>query len=1222
MGLNRLRSEFEIPDSLDDAGAMRRAYEVNNQRRASEGKPAYSEDEWQATVERMEGGGASQAPASPGAFTAAAVDETAVPGPAMAKAPPQRVVGGAGTMFSALPNLVQSVRANTPPGGSPLHYILNTPQRAMGEVGDFVTGLGPALAAGVHMGGLGAIAHANPTSPVVARQLARAAGAAREAGPEVIREIGLDAAEMATNPGGSFLRRPVGTTLDALTLAESPSAGAMLGARVAARAGKKAAAKSLARFSARTSPQAVGARLVEGAEQQIPAVASYMKRSREVGKTRDIVADEAKRMASRAEEATAEQAAAFEGTRGRSTARDLLNRILRRPLAGPSEREQMTQAAMGLASFTDDAPEPMRRGLDWYKQNAALEEQQNAAEKLVSPRVADIRRRQPQRLVIGGEGQQAFEAAPRKELQTKGVKRRIKQNERDIKLLTPKAEQVTPRTEALAEAQKRARLSSKGAKLSQAASGRLRELDAALGRLDRSSPANAKTIARMLRRFEAEGAGKETAKAEGRAQALMREIKSELATKDPAEAARALLQKRITAAEADLAEGRLLMSRTQPGEAGRAAGTAARDLTSAKQAERSLKFRQEKAGKLADELAYREGRVPALDQLETQSALAKMVFRNEPSYVPMIPPRGERIKKGFQSLVPGFMRGAKAGKPDYLRRSKGSRFLEGNYEGDLSQIAARHTQAKLVYEKNRAILERAGQATGRPVKSIDEVDWANEALLDLDTYRRASIGEALSSGGDVAEELGGGAIAAILKKPAATKSRQLVAVPKHVARELEGQMKPLPGGALARALFDRPNDYLRWSALTLRPGFYVNNLVGNVALSTLAGTRPSDFLDASDPAIRAMLPNAVRGSGFSSVEAPASGVTSSAFRRVAEIPNRANEGVDDFMRAATVVGSIKKQAMEKSLRESGERLDKAMTFAQKMESIGPEGVDAAVKHANDFLNDYARQSPFQRRLLRRALPFQSFLVHMGRLATRLPVAYPGRANFVARLSEAANEYKDAQWEQSGINPDEVVSWRAGQLPIGDVGDQTITMGTAGFNPASGLGFGQSEMIEDPGVPGVLRNLLNQTGPFPQAVMALRGENALGRPFSKPGVYRPYGSDRAYSEETGQPVAPPTPSLVDIVRQSTPGLGLLERLLQPKETYDLVGSDFPWSPDYLPPREDEARKYGFREALSGYLGIPMRGFEREEVVMSKRERDNRGNALESGRKSKARKESNR
>ena len=233
------------------------------------------------------------------------------------------------------------------------------------------------------------------------------------------------------------------------------------------------------------------------------------------------------------------------------------------------------------------------------------------------------------------------------------------------------------------------------------------------------------------------------------------------------------------------------------------------------------------------------------------------------------------------------------------------------------------------------------------------------------------------------------------------------------------------------------------------------------------------------------------------------------------------------------------------------------------------------------------------------MPFQSFLVHMSKLAFKLPFTDPNRARILAQMATLGNEYQDEQFKQVGMDPENVAPYRKNQLPVRKTDTGAITFGTGGANPASGLNMGEFDANGPPGAHALTNFAVDQSGIGPKFLAnAFRGTNGIGIPYSKPGITHKFGSNDFY-DASGKQVDAPSPSLVDLIRMNNPYAGVAERLYQPNETYDLTGSDFPWSDKYLPNRPIKGkvvpRKYNAQEAIMALLGIPIRDFTRDELA---------------------------
>lgn len=1056
------------------------------------------------------------------------------------------------------------------------NYLAKTPERAIGGLFDILRGAGLGLAAGVNAVTTAAKLAPLPGNPFYdpaegANRLSFGIDAGKAALPEIAKGAGRQLAAEVTNPFAAWLNKPTETTLDYLAAGELPSSAASVVARVAAKAGMKDLAMGAMRLSEGTSASTRNAAIWQAMKDN-PHTGPWVARQENIWRTRDYIANRMKEAALTQEVKNVERADRFGGL-------------------SKQERAAATPIIEGRAS--PFGSEKLTKAVESYKGANAEEQARLFASGELDPATVERRAAQPLRVALGGDEQLVMENAPLRQNDVTGIEGRAK---------------------AADELHKKA--------LQKAASASQKEADATRlqGQL---TQARRETQA-------ATAAEKRAARFAGRSEQAQKRLGpiEDMAPNDPMRAEMVARGTDVTRAELGLegAQNEALASRAAiPGTPENIAGKLGKTKAQLSEAQRWQRVADVQAAKRDRLLALadaKRGRTPALDRIDAVTQQVKERFAAEPDATPFDPAYVPAIGKPklWDRLVPHEF---KANLPAYLRRSTGETLLSPERELDIGKISAIHDTHVVNNQKNLGILKdiTSDPQLSRPLTSPRDpsFDPARESIIAPGAYARNMVDaihpvDAALRSPDPHAALDAAARSTIIPDGTdvaglAESMGPFYAVPKEVAHELNGQMGGWYAGLppamrlAGRLAFDTPNQFLRLTALTLRPGFYVNNLVGNTAMAGLAGATGKSVAAAIGGEA---IPTIARGAGFAAAEAPALPGALNKLGRVSALARAANEGIDELARGSAFLGNVDRMALRKSILQTGTRMDKAMSYAEKMEFLGPQGVDRAAKEVSMFLNDYANQAPWQRNVLRNVLPFQSFLVHMTKLIARMPATHPLRAALIASLSEMSNDYQKAGFEQAGIDPGEVKPYRKGLLPVSSDNSGTQFLGSAGFNPTSGLGTNSAEMAYDPSPEGLARSVAGGAGPLLQyGAQIYSGKDALGSTFTKPGVYRTFGIDQAYDNE-GNPIRQPVPSPWDYVRQSVGPIKMLEAVAQPNETYDLTGN--PFSPDYLPEggapntgTKSGPRAYDAGEMLQGYLGFPYRTFNTDELVISDKEK---------------------
>lgn len=231
-----------------------------------------------------------------------------------------------------------------------------------------------------------------------------------------------------------------------------------------------------------------------------------------------------------------------------------------------------------------------------------------------------------------------------------------------------------------------------------------------------------------------------------------------------------------------------------------------------------------------------------------------------------------------------------------------------------------------------------------------------------------------------------------------------------------------------------------WKAgvLVFTPRWYVYNLVGNMMqYGLLSGGDVRSILDASG-VLRRWHPTeagraraarryeaAVRSTpedvaGASLAFEPGIAEAQSRLPKIAQRLFEFNKGLEGFLRRAAYLNSLKRQQRMAGLSEPfraqflarAERKDaRAESWVQAIENAPAPLREAAVREALLFMGDYRRFNRFERTVVRRLVPFWSWIRVISRLTFSLPFKSPLRAEALSLLGQMA--WNDLEpWEQA------------------------------------------------------------------------------------------------------------------------------------------------------------------------------------------------------------------
>jgi hypothetical protein len=294
---------------------------------------------------------------------------------------------------------------------------------------------------------------------------------------------------------------------------------------------------------------------------------------------------------------------------------------------------------------------------------------------------------------------------------------------------------------------------------------------------------------------------------------------------------------------------------------------------------------------------------------------------------------------------------------------------------------------------------------------------------------------------------------------------------------------------------DSPTNFWRTLTLTYRPAWVVNNIVGQsllYAVNHLGHARGSYIKAALEEARgQSTIPDELRYSGFVHSETPNIGGAVGGIKRFEHIwrdrIQRFNASLSDNVpRNATYKAILNK--MEKT-HDNVAELRKYIEEHKGNTKDLPENLrqmhDEVVQEVLDELIDFGNLTDFERRYIRRAVPFYSWIKGIMKATAHLGFHHPGRALILLLLGR---EGQRANARDFGVGGKTV----AGFLPFGKAVNGVFGgIGTTGLNPwatpgqAAGSALGLSTASLDPA-----DNPLLQANPILQAVVTALGRHDL------------------------------------------------------------------------------------------------------------------------------------
>jgi hypothetical protein len=407
-------------------------------------------------------------------------------------------------------------------------------------------------------------------------------------------------------------------------------------------------------------------------------------------------------------------------------------------------------------------------------------------------------------------------------------------------------------------------------------------------------------------------------------------------------------------------------------------------------------------------------------------------------------------------------------------------------------------------------------------------------------------------------------------------------VPSGLAKAATGEFTR--SGALTRTLVTKPLSVWRAAVLGLRPGFLVNNLVGNSLMYAIKTGGQGALRDlfgvlvemhgpqvaekilrnpATPPGLKPVLedfykrnfPEQLRGT-FGRTQSPSTSAAHETGRKISEgyrkvtgvIPKATSVVAEELPRRALLRNAIRKSPEFKetwrSLPKETRSFEEA---AQKvLDGAGRPYQRMISKQVDDALGNYLQMSPFERNILRNTFPFYSWYRAIARVTFHLAADTPLRANILGKLGQIGTQARD----------DEVPDYLRGAIGIGKGPMNTErVLSTGGLNPWYTL-----EQLRRSGTD------IGEAGINPFALAA----------------FEAYANLRPYPGGPVSPAALAEGALGSIARNLP-----LSRLIMPK------------GPSLMYPTR------GRRTETLNWLGVPLKEYDRRRaLVLARQERSGR------------------
>jgi len=386
----------------------------------------------------------------------------------------------------------------------------------------------------------------------------------------------------------------------------------------------------------------------------------------------------------------------------------------------------------------------------------------------------------------------------------------------------------------------------------------------------------------------------------------------------------------------------------------------------------------------------------------------------------------------------------------------------------------------------------------------------------------------------------------IEKQYVGVAGEKLFQAPKAMANELRKITRA--SNPYVKLFYDKPIDVFRAAALALMPRWQFNNMIGNMVFSIVKGDvfNPKAFYIYTQARKKpGLLPNELFG-GVHQVERTSSGKLGSAANlplvrstvamhdnllntkvigtivgnvekavnmaivkpilTVVDKSFKTNQYVDDMFKGVSFINKTLKNERKNFITRMTATLDDSLKALEKTgasKKLSEQMVDDIHKWYYYGLN----LTDFERRVVRRVMPFYSWMRWASLYAYRITTETPVRANILANMSRDFYMF---------TGQEELPPFLRGSVPVGTDEDGTVYyLKTTGLNPFSHI----NDLLAGEGLIGsVMTTALRSAAPpiKTAAEQSLGRDVFLDRPFTKEDIIKlSNGSLHKFDPETGE-----------------------------------------------------------------------------------------------------------
>lgn len=338
-----------------------------------------------------------------------------------------------------------------------------------------------------------------------------------------------------------------------------------------------------------------------------------------------------------------------------------------------------------------------------------------------------------------------------------------------------------------------------------------------------------------------------------------------------------------------------------------------------------------------------------------------------------------------------------------------------------------------------------------------QIDMGEEVLAELEAG--GQVNQALLQGFKQALAAHGDDITKAIT--GVRKNDRFYEMPDSVARVVERQFgETHPWLRVA----DQAQDAWKQAVLAYSPRWYLNNMVGNLAMNLVAGGQPFRRIGADEAAVLPEVINAqgigqdVRMRNTGGARTSPIGAAMEQIGRTAPIQtagrttqwliDHGNDLVDRHFRADIYLRMGRQQARNDLVKRTGRAFFDSREILKEMADIkaDPRRLNPLLESMDRVYPNLTRMSPVERAFFRRVFPFWAWYREIARITLALPRTSPVRAQLAQRVGAYFDTIDDREFEQEfGVSKKELD--RSTEAFVGrDAEGRALMAGTRGPNP--------------------------------------------------------------------------------------------------------------------------------------------------------------------------------